>query len=325
MNKYFTVSPLNYIGGKARILDQVLPYFPIHIDYFVDLFCGGCNVGINTRADHHIYNDISSPLIGLLTLLAQKKSDEFINDLNSIVEKYEFSRTSEHDFAYYGGNCMKGVSEYNRQKFIELRNEFNSRTIHDDYYYTLLYTLIVFGFNNQMRFNAQGEYNLPVGKRDFNLVLQRKLKKFMIALQKQSPTFYNLDFRDFNTEFLTDESLVYVDPPYLITGATYNENGGWTEKDEIDLLHFLDSLNNKGIHFALSNVLTHKGKENNILKEWLTRNDYNLNQIQMDYSNSNYQVKGNDSGTQEVLITNYNNLEEYGRQGFKIHFEPLGL
>lgn len=325
MNKYFTVSPLNYIGGKARILDQILPYFPINIDFFVDLFCGGCNVGINTKANYHIYNDASSPLIGLLTLLANKNSDEFINDINSIVEKYDFSRTSEHDFAYYGGNCMKGVSEYNRQKFIELRNEFNSRKSHDDYYHTLLYTLIVFGFNNQMRFNAQGEYNLPVGKRDFNLVLQRKLKKFMIALQKQRPTFHNLDFREFNIDFLTEQSLVYVDPPYLITGATYNENGGWTEQDEIDLLNFLDTLNNRSIHFALSNVLTHKGKENTILKDWLIRNEYNQNQIQMDYSNSNYQVKGCNSGTQEVLITNYNNLEEYGRQGFRIHFEPFGI
>ena len=325
MNRFFTVSPLNYIGGKARILDQVLPYFPVQIDYFVDLFCGGCNVGINTRADHHIYNDKSSPLIGLLNLLATKNPDEFIKDINSIVEKYNFSRTSDHNFAFYGGNCMKGVSEYNRQKFIALREEFNTYEGHDDYYYTLLYALIVFGFNNQMRFNAQGEYNLPVGKRDFNLVLQRKLRKFMSALQQQNPTILNLDFRDFNIDFLTDESLVYVDPPYLITGATYNENGGWTEQDETDLLNFLNVLNDRGIHFALSNVLSHKGRENTILRDWVNANDYNLNHIRMDYSNSNYQVKGNDSGTREVLITNYNNLEEYGRQGFRIYFEPFGI
>ena len=325
MNKYFTVSPLNYIGGKARILDQVLPYFPLHIDYFVDLFCGGCNVGINTRAEHHIYNDISSQLIGLLSLFASKDPDMLIQEINHIIDKYEFSRTSDHNFAYYGGNCMKGVSEYNREKFIALRDEFNSHQYHDDYYYTLLYTLIVFGFNNQMRFNSQGEYNLPVGKRDFNNVLQNKLKKFMIALQHQETTITNSDFRHFNTEFLTDNSLVYVDPPYLITGATYNENGGWTEQDELDLLLFLDDLNVRGIHFALSNVLSHKGRENSILQEWVRDNDYNLNQIQMDYSNSNYQVKGKDSGTHEVLITNYNNLEDYGRQGFRIYFEPLGV
>lgn len=325
MNKFFTVSPLNYIGGKARILDQVLPYFPLYIDNFVDLFCGGCNVGINTRAQRHIYNDISSQLIGLLRMFATKDPDVLIGEINQIIDRYEFSRTSEHNFAFYGGNCMKGVSEYNREKFIALRHEFNTREEQDDYYYTLLYTLIIFGFNNQMRFNSQGNYNLPVGKRDFNSVLQRKLKKFMIALQLQEATISNFDFRNFNTDFLTANSLVYVDPPYLITGATYNENGGWTEQDEYDLLNFLDGLNDRGIHFAVSNVLNHKGKENSILCNWVKDNDYNLNQIKMDYSNSNYQVKGKDSGTQEVLITNYNNLEEYGRQGFRIHFEPFGV
>lgn len=36
--KNFIASPLNYQGGKARILDQLLPYFPTDIDIFVDFF-----------------------------------------------------------------------------------------------------------------------------------------------------------------------------------------------------------------------------------------------------------------------------------------------
>ena len=44
-------SPLNYIGGKAKILDQILPLFPKEIDNFIDLFAGGCNVGINVNAN----------------------------------------------------------------------------------------------------------------------------------------------------------------------------------------------------------------------------------------------------------------------------------
>ena len=40
-------SPLNYTGGKYKLLPQILPLFPKEIDCFVDLFCGGCNVGIN--------------------------------------------------------------------------------------------------------------------------------------------------------------------------------------------------------------------------------------------------------------------------------------
>ena len=38
-------SPLNYIGGKYKILPQILPLFPKNIDTFIDLFAGGCNVG----------------------------------------------------------------------------------------------------------------------------------------------------------------------------------------------------------------------------------------------------------------------------------------
>ena len=65
--KNYIASPLNYIGGKARILDQLLPLMPEEIDTFVDLFCGGCNVGMNVKAGHTIYNDTSKPLIGFKT------------------------------------------------------------------------------------------------------------------------------------------------------------------------------------------------------------------------------------------------------------------
>ena len=57
--KNYIASPLNYIGGKARILDQILPFMPAEIDTFVDLFCGGCNVGMNVKAGHTIYKDTS--------------------------------------------------------------------------------------------------------------------------------------------------------------------------------------------------------------------------------------------------------------------------
>lgn len=33
-------SPMNYIGNKYRILDQIKVYFPDNVNNFVDLFCG---------------------------------------------------------------------------------------------------------------------------------------------------------------------------------------------------------------------------------------------------------------------------------------------
>ena len=51
-------SPLNYVGGKYKLLSQILPLFPSNINTFVDLFGGGGNVIVNVKAEHCIYNDI---------------------------------------------------------------------------------------------------------------------------------------------------------------------------------------------------------------------------------------------------------------------------
>ena len=51
-------SPLNYTGGKFKLLPQILPLLPDDIGTFVDLFCGGGNVGVNIRAEKIICNDI---------------------------------------------------------------------------------------------------------------------------------------------------------------------------------------------------------------------------------------------------------------------------
>ena len=43
-------APFNYIGNKYRIINSIQECFPEEIDTFVDLFCGGCDVSINTQA-----------------------------------------------------------------------------------------------------------------------------------------------------------------------------------------------------------------------------------------------------------------------------------
>lgn len=303
--KNYIASPLNYIGGKARILDQMLPYMPANIDIFVDLFCGGCNVGMNVPAEYTIYNDTSIPLIGLLKALKRMKNETIISRINALIDEFNFSRTRNHNFKYYGGDANKGVSAYNREKFLLLRERFNTYPKKDNQYYILLYTLILFGFNNQLRFNEKGEFNLPVGKRDFNTAIEAKLVRFLDALRNQNHEFQTKDFRSFNFNNLTENSLVYCDPPYLITTATYNENEGWTEQDEIDLLTILDNLSERGIKFALSNVLQHEGKQNILLQEWISQHNYVVHNLFMDYHYSNYQKKSKKAESQEVLITNY--------------------
>lgn len=300
-------SPLNYIGGKYKLLPQMQPILPKNIETFIDLFCGGCNVGININAKHYIYNDVNIKLIGLYNTFYTLPIDETFSIINKIIEKYKLSLTSEYGYEFYNCNSNDGLSSYNKAKYNALKTDFNKTTEINEYYYLMLYVLIVYGFNHQIRFNKSGEYNLPVGKRDFNTKIQKKLTEFIIRIKSQNPKFTSLDFRSIDISKFEKNDFVYIDPPYLITNASYNENGGWTEKDELELLNFIDDLHKNNIRFALSNVIEHKGRINQLLVNWLknNKNNYIIHHLDFKYSNSNYQIKDRNTKSKEVLITNY--------------------
>ena len=300
-------SPLNYTGGKFKLLPQILPLFPKDINTFVDLFCGGCNVGINIESKEVIYNDLDEHLLYLYNTFKNLDKDSTFDWIYQIIEKYNLSDVSRFGYDFYNCNSSEGLGNYNKDKFLKLREDFNTKTSEDYYYYVMLYVMIVYAFNNQIRFNSKGEFNLPVGKRDFNGKMAEKLSIFIDRIKEQNCTFTCKDFRDFNISELSSSDFVYADPPYLITCATYNEQGGWDTNSEKDLLAFLDKLNERNIRFALSNVLRSKGKENKILIEWLEKNQdrYKTFYLNYNYSNSNYQTKDKTSSAEEVLIVNY--------------------
>ena len=300
-------SPLNYTGGKYKLLPQILPHFPKDIDYFVDLFCGGGNVGINVPCNRVLFNDNNSIIRYMFGTFKNMDKEETFRLIDSIIKEYGLSDSDKYGYEYYGCNSADGLSKYNTNGYLRLRDDFNKMQNKDYGYYITLYVLIVYSFNNQIRFNRRGEFNLPAGKRDFNRKMREKLSAFIDRLKSGDYTFESNDFREISDEDWNDKTFVYVDPPYLITCATYNEQDGWNEELEKELLNYLDKLNDRGIRFALSNVLQSKGKENKILLDWVNRNigKYRVIYLDYTYSNSNYHTKDRTSKTDEVLIVNY--------------------
>lgn len=276
-------SPLNYTGGKYKLLPQILPYFPEDINNFIDLFAGGCNVGINTKANNIVCNDIENVVIELMNEWSNLNSEQALNKLKETICKYQLSKTNEEGFK-------------------KIREDYNNGNKTWD----MFYAMVTNAFNYQIRFNKQGNYNMPFGKdrSSFNPTLEKNFVKYIDRLNEANIKFTNKDFKELKIDNLNSQDFVYCDPPYLVTCASYNEKDGWNEKHEIELLELLDKLNEKGIRFALSNVLENKGKSNNILKEWCKKyNTYHLNNT---YGNCNYHAKDkSNNSTDEVLITNY--------------------
>ena len=299
----FIESPLNYVGGKGRIIKDLLDVFPKEIDTFVDLFAGGCTVGVNAPARRVIFNDGDARLVSLLREMRRSDKDLFISDIFKVIDSYGLSKSDEYGYAYYGADSSKGLGEVNKPGYLSLRNDFNTHSMDEHMRAVMLYVLIIYGFNNQIRFNDDGAFNLPVGKRDFNSRMQEKLSLFIDRIKALDAVFLDSDFR---TVEIPSGSFVYADPPYLVTTATYNEKHGWTENDETSLHQILENLTERGIRFALSNTLRSRGRENTFLISWLEKHpELRVVHVQRSYSNSNYHIKDREAESDEVIILNY--------------------
>lgn len=297
----FVKSPLNYTGGKHKLLPQITKFFPNEINVFYDVFSGGANVGINAKAKNIICIEKNRYVVNLLKLIQNNNFEDLNKKVINIINKFGLSQSYIKGYDYYNAESSAGLGQYNKNAFLELRNEFNKDKTRID----LLLVLVLYSFNNQIRFNTSGDFNLPVGKRDYNGNSRKNVAAFNQISNEKKIIFKTQDFREIEKADLQKNDFVYLDPPYILGLASYNELGGWTEKDEKDLYILLSRLNKKGVRFALSNVLEHKGETNEIMKNWVEKNNFKINILNYDYKNSNYHSTAKENTTIEVLITNY--------------------
>lgn len=109
----------------------------------------------------------------------------------------------------------------------------------------------------------------------------------------------SLNFEEFiDNQTIGTDDFLYFDPPYLITFSDYNKL--WDPKEEKRLYDLLDRLNQRGVKWGLSNMVTHKGKTNELLIEWAQK--YNEYSISSNYiSRFDNTIKEN---SKEIYVTN---------------------
>lgn len=301
MKKKIVRSPFFYVGDKYKLIEEISSYFPDDIEKFVEPFVGGGSVFMNIDARKFYLNDIDVNVIALHKFLCKSanKQTEFFSRIESLIAEYGLSYSYKEDRipielrqqykkTYY--------AKYNKEAYGRMKRDFNESSIADLY---VLYLLLIYGFNRMLRFNKNGDFNLPVGNVDFNANVVNALEAYFMQVISKKPKWFNIDYKDFLQKIrLSEKDFVYLDPPYLITFSEYNKL--WNEQDEIELLQLLDSLNKRRIRFAISNVTHYKGRCNNLFIDWACK--YNVHPIKSNYisyhDNSTKQIS-------EVLITNY--------------------
>jgi len=284
-NNKFIKSPLNYTGGKYKLLKDILPLIPENTRTFVDLFSGGFNVGINVCTDKIICNDQNKFIIELFSFFKKEDTENLISRIKERIKCFNLSLT-------------------NKEGYLKLREEYNRTKDFVD-----LFTLTCYSFNHQIRFNNSHEFNTPFGfdRSQYNESIEENLRRFCTALKEKNVEFSSLDFEKFDIKNLTNRDFVYLDPPYLITNAVYNDGKrgfkNWGEKEELALIGFMRELDKRNIPFMLSNVLEHDGRRNEILTEF--SKDFRVIELNKTYANCSYHKKNIASKTSEVLVLNF--------------------
>lgn len=248
--KIFYKSPLNYIWGKFDMIDFIKAHSPKNINKVVDLFGWGLNVWINYDVEEIIYNDINFKVREILEMFRNKDTLDLYKYINNMIKKYKLEKT-------------------NKDSFVKLRDFYNSKD-KDKREPELLYLLILYGFNQQIRFNSNLDYNNTVWPSWLNDRILEILISYINNLKRKNVTFYSKDYEEL-LEHMNKNTFVYIDPPYLITCWSYNDGkrgfNWWDENEEQRLLNFLDKLDKKNIKFMLSNILVKWNKENKLLKD----------------------------------------------------------
>lgn len=299
-------SPFFYVGDKFKLLPSILPAFPSHINNFVEPFVGGGSVFLNVPAKKYLLNDIDTNMIELHRhMCAQSaRGDAWLNELRDLIHEYGLSRSYEEDIVpdeLKREYVKTYFAKFNKEAFLRLRADYNASNRHDKESLDRLYLLLIYGFNRMLRYNANGDYNLPVGNVDFNANVVDAIKGYLGRVSKCDIEFTSLHFEEFFKGLhFTKKDFVYLDPPYLITESEYNKI--WHEEDDAKLMRILDNLDAKGIRFAISNVTHYRGRVNEQFLRWSER--YRVLPVKSNYINYH---DNSEKAINEVLVVNYAN------------------
>lgn len=282
------------MGNKKKLISKgLIELFPKDIDTFIDIFAGSGIVSINTIANKYMINDIDENLFRLYSLFKDNRSDDIINHIEQRINEYGLARerTKRNEFK------DKDKIEQYKLAYSNFRSHYNQTKNDLDFY-----TLMFYSFSQQFRFNSKNEFNMPCGNDCFSETNKEYIRNGCEFFNQDNVKIFSKDFKTLKIDKLNHNDFVYLDPPYLNTTATYNENGGWNIDNENTLYDICERLSAQGIKWGMSNVFENKGIVNQTLIDWCTNNDLKI----YTFDKFTYMAcgKGN-SNAQEVYICNY--------------------
>lgn len=208
--------PIKSQGIKTKLVPAIMRLVSDYSGRWIEPFLGTGVVAFNSNAKKALLSDINPHLINFYKRLQSK----------------EITPLDIQSFLYSEGEKLKNADENGAGYYKEVRARFNTNFDSLDFLF-----LSRAGFNGMIRFNKNGNWNIPFCKKP-----ERFARAYVTKIVHQAENclhkmtlnwqFENKDFRDIILQ-ADENDFIYCDPPYA--GRYVDYYSGWTEKDEHDL------------------------------------------------------------------------------------------
>jgi DNA adenine methylase len=255
---------LKWAGGKRQLLDELVARFPASFETYYEPFVGGGAVFFALEPESARINDTNPRLVNFYEQVRDRPAE--------LIERLESYRDPEADPAgtrAFADTDRDGdpVGNY----YYQQRALFNRRPNGESFDLVAEAALLLYlnrtCFNGLYRENADGEFNVPVGRyADPDWVRRDRIRDASRVLDGVTVTD-----RDFEAVLDSSDSgdgpdaggspdpgdLVYCDPPYepMSPTADFTEYSasGFDRADQEGLVRVARDLDERGVHVVLSN------------------------------------------------------------------------
>lgn len=243
---------IKYRGGKSKEIPNIMWHIPRFTGRYVEPFFGGGAVFFHLEPRQAIINDINKPLIDFY----KGVRDDFStlrSELNIIEELYEKNR---HDFEELKAlRPTERVEDKNEMLYYRLRDMFNNK-INKEYSDALLYYFInKTAYSGMIRYNANGEFNVPYGRYKHFGTQQISISHSELLKRTE---IYNGDYIKI-FEMCQGNDFVFLDPPYDSAFSDYGNveyREGFTEESHRKLAEDFKNLPCKALMIIGKTPLT---------------------------------------------------------------------
>ncbi len=242
MDKVF-VPPIKIQGIKTKLVPLIFDYVDINKNTtWIEPFMGSGVVGFNVAPQKAIFADLNPHVI---------------NFYKAIQSQAITSRIARQFLEEEGEKLKQGDGNY----YNEVRKRFNKD--HEPLDFLFLNRSC---FNGMIRFNKNGEFNVPYGHKPERFAkayitkIVNQIEHIANKIKISDWQFLNIPFSE-TISLATSESFIYCDPPYIGRHVDYFDS--WDEADE-QKLH--DCLISSGSKFMVSTWDHNQYRTNEYLK-----------------------------------------------------------